>query len=206
MKNLDLAKANAMLGEEVSRREELENELRRLAEVDVLTGVATRRAFITAIQREMTLASERGQPLAVIALDIDHFKLINDRYGHLAGDNVLTAVGEELRRECRSPDVVGRLGGEEFAILLANASLDAAASVAERIRQRLLTAVVSISEATQLTVTASLGVAAFMPGDTFEDLTGRADAGLYRAKRAGRDRVVVIREAEKAGEDISCAA
>jgi diguanylate cyclase (GGDEF)-like protein len=206
-KNLDLSKANAMLGEEVSRREELEDELRRLADFDVLTGVATRRAFITAAQRAMASASERRHPLAVIALDIDHFKVINDRHGHLAGDIVLTVVGEELRRECRSPDVVGRLGGEEFAILLANASLDAAAGVAERIRQRLHTAVVSISEVAQIAVTASLGVAAFAPGDTYEDLMGRADAGLYRAKRSGRNCAVVVQEPDQQpGDDAVCAA
>jgi diguanylate cyclase (GGDEF)-like protein len=193
VKNLDLAKANTMLGEEVRRREALEGELRRLADVDVLTGVATRRAFMEATQRAITLASER-RPLAVIAVDIDHFKMINDRYGHLAGDKVLTVVGEELRRECRTPDLVGRLGGEEFAILLAHTRLESAVSVAERIRQRLLTTVVSVTEATHITATASFGVAAFTPGDTYEDLLGRADIGLYRAKRAGRDRVVVIQE------------
>ena len=85
-KNLDLAKANTMLSEEVSRREALEGELRRLADVDVLTGVATRRAFIEAAQCAIALASDR-RPLAVIGLDIDHFKAINDRYGHQAGDN-----------------------------------------------------------------------------------------------------------------------
>src|SRR5436853_4280728 len=116
----------------------------------MLTGVATRRAFMAATQHAIALASER-RPVAVIALDIDHFKAINDRYGHLAGDKILTAVGEELRRECRTPDVVGRLGGEEFAILLAHTSLDAAASVAERIRQRLLTAAVSVTEVTRMT-------------------------------------------------------
>jgi diguanylate cyclase (GGDEF)-like protein/PAS domain S-box-containing protein len=193
VKNLDLAKANAMLGEEASRREALEGELRRLADVDVLTGVATRRAFMEAAQRAITLASEH-RPLAVIAVDIDHFKIINDRYGHLAGDKILTAVGEELRRECRAPDVVGRLGGEEFAILLGHTRLEAAVSVAERIRQRLLTTVVSVTKATRVTVTASFGVAAFTPEDTYEDLLGRADIGLYRAKTAGRDRVVVIQE------------
>jgi len=190
VKNLDLAKANAMLGEEVGRREALEGELRRLADIDVLTGVATRRAFMEAAQLAITLASEH-RPLAIIAVDIDHFKVINDRYGHLAGDKVLAAVGEELRRECRAPDVVGRLGGEEFAILLGHTRLEAAVSVAERIRQRLLATVVSVTEATRITVTASFGVAAFTREDTYEDLLGRADVGLYRAKRAGRDRVVV---------------
>jgi diguanylate cyclase (GGDEF)-like protein len=103
--------------------------LRRLADVDVLTGVATRRAFVEAARRAITVASER-RPLAAIVLDIDHFKVINDRYGHHAGDKVLRAVGEVLKDECRGPDVVGRLGGEEFAILLPNTTLDCAVSVA----------------------------------------------------------------------------
>ena len=194
VKNLDLAKANTMLGEEVRRREALEGELRRLADVDVLTGVATRRAFMEATQRAITLASER-RPLAVIAVDIDHFKMINDRYGHLAGDKVLTAVGEELRRECRTPDLVGRLGGEEFAILLGHTRLEFAVSVAERIRQRLSTTVVSVTEATRITVTASFGVAAFTPEDTYEDLARpRRHRALSCQGGRGRDRVVVIQE------------
>ena len=204
-KNLDLATANALLGEEVRRREALEGELRRLAEVDVLTGVATRRAFMETAQRAITLASERS-PLAVVALDIDHFKSINDRYGHLVGDKILAALGEELRRECRAPDVVGRLGGEEFAILLSNTPLDAAVSVAERIRQRLLTTVVSVTEATRIAMTASFGVAAFSPGDTYEDLLGRADAGLYRAKRMGRNCVSVVQEIASSDLGRGCAA
>ncbi|HZQ43848.1 MAG TPA: GGDEF domain-containing protein, partial [Acidobacteriaceae bacterium] len=102
------------------------------------------------------------------------------------------AVGEALRRECREPDVVGRLGGEEFAILLSCASLEVATAVAERIRHRLCSTVVPVTEATRITVTASFGVAAQSPGDTCQDLLARADAALYRAKRAGRDRVVAM--------------
>ena len=207
-KNLDLAKANTMLGEEVSRRKALEGELRRLADVDVLTGVATRRAFIEGAQRAITLALE-CRPLGIIAVDIDHFKIINDRYGHLAGDKILTALGEELRRECWTPDIVGRLGGEEFAILLPHASLEAAATVAERIRQRLHSTVVSVTEATCISVTASFGVAALAVGETYEELLSRADAGLYRAKRAGRDRVVMVQEGDlKTSDDAErvCAA
>jgi diguanylate cyclase (GGDEF)-like protein len=199
-KNLDLAKANTMLGEEVSRRKALEGELRRLADVDVLTGVATRRAFMEGAQRAITLASE-CRPLGIIAVDIDHFKLINDRYGHLAGDKILTALGEELRRECRTPDIVGRLGGEEFAILLPHTSLEAAVTVAERIRRRLHETVVSVTEVTRITVTASFGVAALAPAETYEQLLSRADAGLYRAKRAGRDRVVVVDEGDSTNSD-----
>ena len=199
-RNADLARANAMLehhttrlGKEVSRRETLEEELRRLAEIDVLTGVATRRAFVSAAEAAIAGASEQ-RPLAMIALDIDHFKTINDLHGHIAGDKVLAAVGEELRRDCRTPDVVGRLGGEEFAILLTHTRLDAAESIAERIRLRLLDVVVPVDGAACVTVTASFGVAAFRAEDTYEDLLARADDGLYRAKRAGRDRVVVVHE------------
>ena len=202
IKNLDLAKANALLGEEVRRREALEGKLRRLADLDVLTGVASRRAFIEIAQRTIMHASER-HPLAVIALDIDHFKGVNDRYGHLVGDKILTAVGEALRRECRMADVVGRLGGEEFAILLPNTPLDVAVTVAERIRQRLLITVVPVSEATRITVTASFGVAAFNAEDSYESLLGRADAGLYRAKRAGRDHVVVHETSPDCGRNFA---
>jgi diguanylate cyclase (GGDEF)-like protein len=199
LKNNDLAKANAMLGDEVRRRQALEGQLRRLADVDELTGAATRRAFLAAAHQAISLASET-RPLSVIALDVDHFKTINDRHGHLAGDKVLTAVGQELRRECRSPDLVGRLGGEEFAILLWQTPLDAAVNIAERIRQRLLSTAVPLTGATCITVTASFGVAAFCPNDTYEKLLGRADAGLYRAKRNGRDRIVVGLAPESAGD------
>jgi diguanylate cyclase (GGDEF)-like protein/PAS domain S-box-containing protein len=198
-RNADLARANAMLerhtarlGDEVSRRQALEGELRRLAEVDVLTGVATRRAFIGAANRAISAASAE-HPVAIVALDIDHFKVINDRYGHLAGDKVLTAVGDELRRACRPHDVVGRLGGEEFAVLFPHTPLDVAADIAERIRQRLRNVVIRVGD-TDILATASFGVAAFIAGDAYEDLFARADDGLYRAKRTGRDRVVVIED------------
>jgi diguanylate cyclase (GGDEF)-like protein/PAS domain S-box-containing protein len=201
--NADLARANATLeqhtsrlGMEVTRRETLEEELRRLADIDVLTGVATRRAFIAAAKAAITEASELN-PLAVIAVDIDRFKTINDLHGHQAGDKVLIAVGEELRRDCRAPDVVGRLGGEEFAILLTHTRLDTATSIAERIRKRLQEVVVAVGSGDRrVTVTASFGVAAIGPDESYEHLMARADDGLYRAKRTGRDRVVVVHEGE----------
>ena len=209
-RNGDLARANALLerhttrlSEEVSRREALEGELRRLADFDTLTGAATRRAFMCVALRAISRASPR-QPLAVIAVDIDQFKSINDQHGHSAGDKVLMAVGEELRRDCRGSDIVGRLGGEEFAILLGHTNLDGAIAIAERIRQKLASTSVSIGDA-HISVTASFGVAAFSEGDTFDTLLARADEGLYLAKRAGRDRVIVVDDRPLAQRRISVA-
>ena len=196
-KHADLARVNDMLerhgeslGKEVSRRESLEAELRRLADVDELTGVASRRVFVAAATQAIATASA-ARPVAVIGLDIDHFKAINDLYGHLAGDRVLSAVGAELERQCRECDVVGRLGGEEFAMLVTDTNLELAALIAERLRRRFLDLVVAFGDA-RITVTASFGVAAWSAGDTYDHLLARADDGLYRAKRAGRDQVVVV--------------
>ena len=186
----ELGAKNAKLSEEIRRREALECELRHLADVDALTGVASRRAFMVAADRAMARASKRS-PLAIIAIDIDHFKGINDRYGHNAGDKVLTAIGGQLTRECRASDTVGRLGGEEFAILLPHTTLGTAAAIAERFREQLACMVIPLTEATDIEVRASFGVEAFRLGDTCESLLARTDACLYSAKRTGRDRVVV---------------
>ena len=192
-RNLELSRTNDRLKDEIRRRRELEGELRRLAEVDVLTGVATRRAFMEATKHALALPARQSN-LAVIAMDIDHFKSINDRYGHLGGDRVLTAVGHALKQECRAPDLVGRIGGEEFAILLRHSSLNAAIGVAERIRGRVLNTVIAIDGATLVSVTASFGVAEHCSGDSCESLLARADAALYEAKRAGRNGVVAARD------------
>ena len=189
----ELEDKNARLAEEISRRQELEGELRRIADVDVLTGVGSRRAFMTATERRLDLAAEASS-LCVIAVDIDHFKQINDRYGHNAGDKVLSAIGEQLRHECRPTDVVGRLGGEEFAILLPNTTLDNAATIAERLRKQLSAAVIPLTGVTRISVSASFGVARHIDGDSCELLLARADGCLYRAKNAGRNRVVTMAE------------
>jgi diguanylate cyclase (GGDEF)-like protein len=185
----ELERKNARLAQEISRRQELENELRRIADVDVLTGVASRRAFMIAAERGLERAAG-SMPLCVIALDVDHFKQINDRCGHNAGDKVLAAIGEELLQECRGGDVVGRLGGEEFAILLPNTTLDNAVAIAERVRGRVSAASIAVTEVTRIGVRASFGVAPHLPGDSCETLLARADECLYRAKKDGRDRVV----------------
>jgi diguanylate cyclase (GGDEF)-like protein len=178
---------NARLAEEIDRREQLEAKLRRLADVDGLTGVASRRALMEAGER---LQISVGRHAAVVALDVDHFKNINDRYGHTVGDKVLAAVGETLRKSCRPADVVGRIGGEEFAIILPDTSLQEATEIASRLRERLAATAVRLPELGGVAVTASLGVAGFTPAESFASVLARADAGLYEAKRAGRDQVI----------------
>jgi diguanylate cyclase (GGDEF)-like protein len=162
----------------------------RLALVDALTGVPNRRALEAALAREVARAAREGSPLAVAALDVDHFKRVNDVHGHAAGDRVLAAVAERARGALRAGDVLARVGGEEFVALLPGATLEAAVEIAGRIRARIAGEPVAVGEA-RLSVTASLGCAALLPADADgAALLARADAKLYEAKRAGRDRVV----------------
>ncbi len=164
--------------------------LAELARRDPLTGLANRRAFEEALRREVARARRGGEPLAVAALDVDHFKRVNDAHGHAAGDAVLAAVAARAAGALRAGDLLARVGGEEFAALLPGAGLAAAAEVAERIRAALAAAPVEAG-GRPLRVTASLGCAALLPEDADgAALLARADARLYDAKRAGRDRVV----------------
>lgn len=160
-----------------------------LARTDVLTGLANRRAFDEAAQREIRRAVRYGEPLALILTDIDRFKAINDTYGHHAGDQVLVNFAHTLRAAVREVDLVGRWGGEEFVILMPGTALEEARRAAERMRQAVAAAPACLGEAAYA-YTASFGVAAFtaaMP--TLDDLLRRADQALYRAKENGRNRV-----------------
>jgi diguanylate cyclase (GGDEF)-like protein/PAS domain S-box-containing protein len=171
--------AVAALAEDARRRAEKEAEAALLlAATDELTGVASRRAFLTVLDQH--LAS--GEQLAVALFDIDHFKLVNDRYGHPVGDEVLRRIAALAESCIRDRDLVGRLGGEEFAVLMPRASLDQAVAVGERLRR-------ACEEAEHLhgiRVTVSLGVAAGQDGDA-SALLREADAALYRAKFEGRN-------------------
>jgi diguanylate cyclase (GGDEF)-like protein len=163
--------------------------LAELARRDPLTGLANRRAFEEALRREVARARRAGAALAVAALDVDHFKRVNDAHGHPAGDAVLAAVAARAAAALRAGDLLARVGGEEFAALLPGAGLPAAVEVAERIRAALAAAPVEAS-GQALRVTVSLGCAALAPEDADEAaLLARADARLYDAKRSGRDRV-----------------
>lgn len=161
-----------------------------LAQRDPLTGLANRRTFEEALRREVARARRSGAPLAVAALDVDHFKRVNDAHGHPAGDAVLAAVAARAAAALRAGDLLARVGGEEFAALLPGAGLAAAAEVAERVRAAIAGAPLE-ADGRSLSVTASLGCAALEPSDPDgAALLARADARLYQAKRAGRDRVV----------------
>jgi diguanylate cyclase (GGDEF)-like protein/PAS domain S-box-containing protein len=162
--------------------------LRRLAETDPLTGALNHRAFEASATASCTMARARGRAFAVIALDVDGFKAVNDRHGHAAGDEALRAVVAAARAGTRTADLAGRLGGDEFAIALPGAGTE----LAGRIGQRLLRAIrgLAIGGGTGPRVTASLGVAASAsPSESFGQTLARADEALYRAKAAGRDRL-----------------
>ncbi len=158
---------------------------------DPLTGVNNRTAMNSALIRETELARRHGTPLSLIALDIDRFKDINDRHGHLAGDHVLKNVAEAIADCTRSSDILFRSGGEEFVVLLSNTGRDGALQLAERIRQTIEATEYDYANAV-LSVTASLGVSCFSKGDDSERLFERADMALYAAKSAGRNCVKFV--------------
>ncbi|MCE9667799.1 GGDEF domain-containing protein [Myxococcus stipitatus] len=164
-------------------------ELQRLSSTDGLTGVHNHRHFQERLRDEFRRAQRYDDPLSLILLDLDHFKQVNDRYGHTAGDGVLREVAAALQRGVRETDLVARYGGEEFAVLLPRTHLTGALTVAERVRREL--ALLEVGPDGRLKVTASLGVSSF-PHRTVlspEQLLLTADEALYRAKADGRDRI-----------------
>ncbi|GAB2511579.1 GGDEF domain-containing protein [Lysobacter humi (ex Lee et al. 2017)] len=179
--------------------------LRRQASTDELTGLLSRRALHERAARWQAGVLEAGRAPCVALVDVDHFKRINDTYGHEAGDAVLRGLARRMRREQRAGDRVARYGGEEFLLLLDAASIAEAAAAAERLRAAVADAPFEAGDRA-LPVTASLGLAAW-PADTdFARAVGRADAALYAAKRGGRDRVVVDEAAaatRRAGDPLS---
>ena len=162
--------------------------VQRQAITDELTGLVNRRRFLAALDAEIVRARRLGGPLSVVLVDLDDFKRINDRFGHPAGDTVLLAFADLMRAHVREVDVAGRLGGEEFSILLPETDLLGAAAGAERLRHALAEQPLEL-EGRTLEVTASFGVAELAPGQTGDGLLRSADAALYRAKEQGKNRV-----------------
>jgi diguanylate cyclase (GGDEF)-like protein len=162
------------------------DELERLSTTDALTGLSNRRHLMNLLTHEIERAKRAGQPFSILMLDVDHFKKYNDAHGHQAGDEVLARVSAMLRNSIRPYDCAARYGGEEFLVMLSATSLDRAKESAERIRKQ-----VRAEEFEGGLVTISIGVAEYpSQGDTAKSVIGQADAALYEAKRAGRDRVV----------------
>ena len=174
---------------DITQRMNLERELRRMASTDTLTGMANRRVFLERAEAAFQLASTESQPLALLMLDLDHFKQINDRLGHLEGDRVLIAFAQSVQQLLRADDTVGRLGGEEFGVLLPRSGYDDALAIAERILQHIRSLALPGPHGQPVQVTTSIGLACQLPTDrSLRDLLDRADQALYQAKRQGRDR------------------
>jgi diguanylate cyclase (GGDEF)-like protein len=187
--NQELIAANAALRSEIKERKRIEEELRLLAVTDPLTGASNRRYFMDRAREELARSLRYGQPLHLLYMDLDHFKSVNDRYGHDAGDVVLTAVVATCRTTLRATDLFGRLGGEEFAALLIQTDSRAARQTAERLRKAIAKTSVPCGQAT-VGVTASIGMAGLDgPQESLETLLKRADTALYAAKRGGRNRL-----------------
>lgn len=169
----------------------LKDTVDRLARTDDLTGLENRRAFFEAAEREMARAQRQGEALSLLILDLDYFKRVNDTHGHRVGDLVLVAVAEVVSRSVRAGvDLVGRLGGEEFAVMLARCDLDAARRTAEGIRAAIETARVA-TPAGEIVTTVSIGCASVAAGDNVSAALQKADEALYAAKRGGRNRVAL---------------
>jgi diguanylate cyclase (GGDEF)-like protein/PAS domain S-box-containing protein len=158
---------------------------------DPLTGLYNRRYMEEALKQQMSRVTRQLHPLGIVMIDIDHFKRFNDTYGHAAGDALLRELGEFLQTRVRSEDIACRYGGEEFTLILPDASLEAAQQRAEGLRQEVRQLQVQAGQAHEV-ITLSLGVAIYpQHGDTIETVLQAADSALYRAKQEGRDRVVV---------------
>lgn len=166
----------------------LEAELSALATTDALTGLPNRRSFGVAMGELVRESKRSGRRFVLGLLDIDHFKRINDGYGHSVGDEVLARCGAVLHAELKAGDRVFRWGGEEFAIVFRDSDLERAHVACERLRARLQDALSTVREGMDLTVT--VGLAQWSPGESLDDLFRRADAALYAGKDAGRDRTI----------------
>ncbi|WP_018868252.1 MULTISPECIES: GGDEF domain-containing protein [unclassified Thioalkalivibrio] len=176
------------LGKDITDRVRMEDEIRRVAHTDWLTGVANRLSLGNTLEAEIERCQRYGRPLSLIMFDLDHFKAVNDRYGHEAGDEVLKSLAQTVTAELREADTLGRWGGEEFMIVVPETRLVGANALAEKLRQ----AVAAMNVPGVPSVTASFGVAELASGDSARLLARRADEAMYQAKQAGRDRVVAL--------------
>jgi diguanylate cyclase (GGDEF)-like protein len=178
-----VARAAVAVVRDISGRKALEGQLREMAMRDPLTGLFNRRHFEAELERQVALTRRSGQPGALLLLDLDRFKEINDSFGHAAGDVMLRAVSRLLTSLARQGDTVARWGGEEFVVVLPETDLAGAQRFAERLRRTIEAHAVG-----DMKTSASCGVATMLPEDSVEELLGAADQALYQAKSNGRNR------------------
>ncbi|MNN04681.1 putative diguanylate cyclase YcdT [compost metagenome] len=178
------------IAEDITDKKHMENELHRLATTDVLTQSSNRRYFFDSAEQAFTKSKTAGTPLAFLLLDVDDFKLINDRYGHQVGDQVLQRIAQCGAGALRRGDLFGRIGGEEFAVLLSGCEESTARQIGERL-QREVQRLRFCAPGEYFSVSISQGMTLLQPGDeSLSMLFSRADAALYEAKRRGKDRLV----------------
>jgi diguanylate cyclase (GGDEF)-like protein/PAS domain S-box-containing protein len=178
---------------DITRRKNAEFELEKLSQIDSLTGLENRRHFMELADQELNRTVRYGGKLSVLMMDLDHFKAVNDTYGHQTGDRVLRQLGELCRQELREIDIVGRYGGEEFACVLPETGLDSALEVAERFCKSVAATTLPMEQGLPLQVTISIGVASLtVSTPNLDTLLSNADQALYDAKHQGRNRVCVL--------------
>lgn len=178
------------LEQQVERLQKQLDVERRLAQIDPLTGIANRRAFAARLKSEIARSDRNGSPLSLVVWDIDHFKKINDNYGHPFGDDVIRCVAQVIDAHLRESDFCARYGGEEFVALLPDCDAEGARTLAEKISHAIQQSGCCLS-VVGLKLTVSCGIASLHGPDRDETLFKRADDALYRAKVSGRNRVVV---------------
>ncbi|MCP8968103.1 sensor domain-containing diguanylate cyclase [Ectobacillus ponti] len=162
----------------------LNAQLQILAKTDELTGLQNRRSFQESLADNIELFNRTNRPFSLLLLDVDHFKQINDTFGHSTGDFVLKQIAQVLMQSCRKIDTAARYGGEEFAMVLPDTDQDGAAAAAERVRS-----MVEASCWIEMPITISIGITTMLPGDQERQLLSRADQGLYTSKEMGRNRI-----------------
>ncbi len=172
-----------------------QHRLEEMATIDPLTGLSNRQVFDISLRQAVERSRRTGQPLSVVLMDLDHFKAINDRFGHLIGDTVLKRAAEVLGGAVRKSDILARWGGEEFTILMENCTSEAALEAADQLRQKLSASLV-LQDLPSITLSASFGVASLKADETPDALVDRADTALYAAKRAGRNQVSLAGEGD----------
>lgn len=189
----ELLTANDKLREEIRERERIEAVLQQTARTDYLTQLPNRRAMIQMLDKEAARYERSAHPFSLVLLDIDHFKAVNDSFGHDGGDEILVNIAERMHGWMREKDVLARWGGEEFLILLSDTGVDSAAEQAERLRASIAAQTFTVQQG-QTRITASLGVAGYIQQQGVDSCIKDADVALYRAKSGGRNRVVVYRD------------